>query len=69
MPKKYRSKVMASIHEGVSDLYRAGGVDQRTMRDFDALCLTPVQEKAPQKIWARRTRREKPSPIPNRRPL
>jgi len=56
MPKKYRSKVMASIHEGVSDLYRAGGVDRKTMREFDALCLTPILAMTPQKIRALRTR-------------
>jgi putative transcriptional regulator len=56
MPKKYRSKIMASIHEGVSDLYRAGGVDRKTMREFNVLCLTPILEMTPQKIRALRTR-------------
>ena len=56
MPKKYLSKVMASIHEGVSDLYRAGGVDRKTMREFDALCLTPISAMTPQKIRALRAR-------------
>jgi putative transcriptional regulator len=56
MPKKYRSKIMASIHEGVSDLHRAGGVDRKTMREFDALCLTPILKMTPQKIRALRTR-------------
>ena len=56
MPKKYRSKIMASIHEGVSDLSRAGGVDRKTMREFDALCLTPILKMTPQKIRALRTR-------------
>jgi putative transcriptional regulator len=56
MPKKYRSKIMASIHEGVSDLYRVGGVDRKTMREFDALCLTPILEMTPQKIRELRTR-------------
>jgi putative transcriptional regulator len=69
MPKKYRSKIMASIHEGVSDLFRAGGVDRKAMRDFDTLCLTPIQEKTPQKIRAQRALREKLSPTPNKRPL
>ena len=50
MPKKYRSKIMASFHEGVFDLYRAGGVDRKTMREFDALCLTPILKMTPQKI-------------------
>ena len=56
MPKKYRSKIMASIHEGVSDLYRAGGVDRKTMREFDALCLRLILKMTPQKIRALRTR-------------
>lgn len=56
MANKYRSKIMASIHEGVSDLYRAGGVDRKTMREFDALCLTPILKMTPQKIRALRTR-------------
>jgi putative transcriptional regulator len=47
---------MASIHEGVSDLYRAGGVDRKTMREFNVLCLTPILEMTPQKIRALRTR-------------
>jgi len=50
MPKKYRSKIMASIHEGVSDLYLVGGVDKKTMREFDALCLTPVLDMTRRKF-------------------
>ena len=56
MPRKYRSKIMASIHEGVSDLYRAGGVNRKTMREFDALCLTPILKMTPQKIRTLRAR-------------
>jgi putative transcriptional regulator len=56
MAKKYRSKVMAAIHETASDLHRAGGMDKKTMRKFDALCLTPIQPMTPKKIRALRTR-------------
>ena len=56
MPKQYRSKIMASIHEGVSDLYLVGGIDKKTMREFDALCLTPVRQMTPEKIRALRVR-------------
>lgn len=56
MAKKYRSKVMAAIHETASDLYSVGGMDRRTMRRFDALCLTPVPEMTPRKIRALRAR-------------
>ena len=56
MPKKYRSKVMAAVHETASDLHGVGGMDKRTMRQFDALCLTPIQEMTPKKIRALRAR-------------
>jgi putative transcriptional regulator len=56
MPKKYRSKILAVIHETVADLNRGVPMDQKTMRKFDALCLTPIQEMSPRKIRALRTR-------------
>lgn len=56
MPKKYRSDAMAAIHKTASDLYRVGEMDQKTMRRFDALCLTPVQRMTPRKIRALRAR-------------
>lgn len=43
MAKKYKSAVMASIHEAVSDLNECGLVDKKTMKEFDKLCLTPVK--------------------------
>lgn len=56
MANKYRSDVMGAIHETASDLYAVGGMDRKTMRKFDVLCLTPVQEMTPKKIRALRTR-------------
>ena len=56
MPKKYQSAAMAALHESVTDLYKVGGVDKKTMRKFDVLCLTPIQEMTPKKIRALRTR-------------
>ncbi len=47
---KYRSKAAAAVHESVTDLYNVGGVDRKTMRKFDALCLTPIVEMTPEKI-------------------
>lgn len=57
MPK-YRSRVAAAVHENVADLYKAGGVDRRTMRKFDKLCLTPVEPMTPAKIRALREREQ-----------
>ena len=56
MPKKYRSDVMGAVHETATDLYKVGGMDRKTMRKFDVLCLTPIQEMTPKKIRALRTR-------------
>jgi putative transcriptional regulator len=52
----YRSKIMASIHEAAADLHRVGGIDRKTMREFDVLCLTPVLKMSPDKIRALRER-------------
>ncbi len=56
MAKKYRSDAMAAIHETASDLHRVGGLDQKTMRKFDALCLTPIEQMSPARIRSIRTK-------------
>lgn len=40
--KQYRSKILASIHETAEELYEAGLLDKKTMREFDENCLTPL---------------------------
>ena len=60
VPKKYRSHAMAAIHETAVDLHRVGGMDKKTMRRFDALCLTPIQEMTPKEIRALRAREGEP---------
>jgi putative transcriptional regulator len=54
--KQYRSTVMASIHETAEGLHSAGLMDKRTMREFDALCLTPIHPFKPRQIRALRLR-------------
>jgi len=56
MPAKYSSPALAAIHETASDLYATGGMDRKTMRRFDAMCLTPVQEMTPSRIRRLRER-------------
>ncbi len=56
MKKQYRSPLMASIHETAEDLAKAGVISKQTMREFDALCLTPVRELTPAEIRALRQR-------------
>jgi putative transcriptional regulator len=43
MKKRYRSSVMASIHETAEWLHKAGVKDKHTMRKFGEVCLTPLR--------------------------
>lgn len=54
--KRYKSDVLASVHEAASDLAKAGFVDKATMRAFDAGCLTNVEPLTPAEIKAIRER-------------
>lgn len=56
MAKKYRSEVMASIHETAVGLREAGALSKQTMKAFDELCLTPVEILSPRKIRSIRLR-------------
>jgi len=60
MAKKYRSKALAAVHETALGLSDAGVIDKRTMKAFDAMCLTPVKPLTPAQIRSIR-RREKAS--------
>ena len=41
---------MAAAHKTAAGLHRIGLVDTKTMRDFDASCLTPVEKLSPEEI-------------------
>jgi putative transcriptional regulator len=56
MPKKYKSNMLEALHETAEGLHRSGGIDKKTMREFDVLCLTPIEDMTPRKIRALRTR-------------
>lgn len=40
------SELLEAVHEMAQDLHRVGAVDEITMREIDALCLSP-EETAP----------------------
>ena len=50
MRKRYKSDILAAVHETASGLHEAGAMDKRTMTTFDAMCLTPVEELSPAQI-------------------
>ena len=54
--KKYRSKIAAAVHESMSDLHEIGLLDKKTMREFDASCLTEVVKLSPKDVAALRER-------------
>jgi putative transcriptional regulator len=56
MAKRYKSRILASIHRTASDLHAAGLMDKQTMRTFDADCLIPVPSLSPEEIRALRER-------------
>ena len=56
--KSYKNDIKAAIHQTASDLYEAGMLDKQTMRQFDASCLTPVQQFTAEEIRALREREE-----------
>lgn len=57
------SSILASVHEAATGLHKIGLVDKATMREFDALCLTPVQPLAPDEIRALREREHVSQPV------
>jgi putative transcriptional regulator len=55
-PRKYRTPLLASIHETAKGLHGAGVMDKETMRRFDVMCLTPVRPLTAKQIRALRQR-------------
>ena len=58
--RKYRSNLLAAVHETAEGLHVAGVMDKRTMWKFDVLFLTPVRPLSPKQIRDLR-RRERAS--------
>ena len=58
-----KSKRLATVHKTAKGLHVAGVMDQATMREFDALCLTPVEPLQPSEIRALRMREQVSQPV------
>ena len=54
--KKKKMSLLEVGHEMAQGLYDAGIIDATTMREFDVLCLPPVQEFSPRQIKQLRLR-------------
>ena len=51
---KTESGILGAVHKTAAGLRCAGVIDKATLREFDALCLTPVAPMAPEEIKALR---------------
>ncbi len=45
-----KKTLLEVAHDIATDLHKAGAIDGQTMREFDAKCLPPVKEYAPNQI-------------------
>jgi len=57
------SKPAKSVHKAALGLHKAGVFDKATMREFDALCLTPVEQLSPAEIRALREGEQVSQPV------
>ena len=50
MTKQHKSDALAAVHETAVGLTEASVMSKRTMKVFDEMCLTPVEDMAPERI-------------------
>ncbi|MGA3346174.1 MAG: DNA-binding transcriptional regulator [Terracidiphilus sp.] len=48
--RKFKSDVSEAIHSSATALFRVGAIDQATMREFDASCLSVPVAMKPRRI-------------------
>jgi putative transcriptional regulator len=58
-----RSRILDSIHESAQALHDAGVMDAMTMKEFDALCLSPVRAYSGTEVKALRERLRVSQPV------
>jgi len=48
--RKTKSSILEAVHETAQGLHKAGVMDQVTLREFDRLCVPPVEPLEPEQI-------------------
>ena len=48
--RKTKSPILTAVHDTAKGLHRAGVMDHVTLREFDQLCLPPVEPLEPKQI-------------------
>ena len=48
--RKTKSAILEAVHDTAKGLHKAGVMEQVTLREFDRLCLPPVEPLEPEQI-------------------
>ncbi len=48
--RKKKSAILEAVHETATGLHKVGIMDRVTLREFDRMCLSPVEPLEPEKI-------------------
>ena len=48
--RKTKSAILDAVHETANGLHKAGVMDMVTLREFDRLCLPPIEPLKPSQI-------------------
>lgn len=48
--RKTKSTILEAVHDTAKGLHKAGVLDQVTLREFDRLCLPPIEPLRPEQI-------------------
>lgn len=60
---KFKSDAFEAIHASAHALFRVGGIDKATLRNFDDSCLVMPEEIKPEKIREIRERNHVSQPV------
>ena len=61
--RAYKSDILAAVHEDAEALHRVGAIDKKTMREFDAACLMPIEEFTPDAVRRLREKEQVSQPV------
>jgi putative transcriptional regulator len=54
--KQHESRILEAVHETAEDLNKLGFINKRTMREYDVLCVEPVNAYSAEQIRSLRER-------------
>jgi putative transcriptional regulator len=60
---KYHSEITAAVHGMAADMFEIGAISKQTMREFDDLCLVPIDPMPPEEIRLLRERELVSQPV------